>query len=124
MFDGAGTAPDRAIILGCDTNINCGVGVPTPRVDAQGNPVLDQNGNPIIDLVPAPGATLQQDIDVAIIPPRPSGEPYYIRATMWTASTAQCTGMRRGRSASRSSGAGRRSRAGRPDRQREQVSRL
>ncbi len=78
----AALTTDKCIILDCVPDNDCGVLVPTPRLDENGNPVEDDDGNPIFDLVPTPATDFELEVDVGAIPPRANGDPYYIRATM------------------------------------------
>lgn len=74
---------DKCIILDCVVDNDCGVPTQVPRLDDNDQPVVDQDGNPVYDIVPTPGSDLEVTVDVSVIAPRASGDPYYIRGTMW-----------------------------------------
>ncbi|UCD28762.1 MAG: hypothetical protein JSV03_17070 [Planctomycetota bacterium] len=72
-----------AIVIGCFKDDDCQATMQVPLLDDNGNPVTDSQGNPVMQTVPNPGSLFTLNIDVGLIPPRESGDPYYIRATMW-----------------------------------------
>ena len=86
-------SPPVAYVLACFTDTDCGEPYlaqdtnpdGSPKVDAQGNPVMVTKYRPLDPLY-----TLT--IDVGTIPPRENGDPYRIRATMWDRVNTQVSG--------------------------------
>lgn len=76
-------AVNKAILLGCEKENDCGQITLVPELDEQGNPVVDENGDPVLVPELTPGLQFTFEIDPAVIPLQESGEPYHIRGTIW-----------------------------------------